>query len=164
MPNLIIDPVNDTDYPTQVRALLGVDSDELSTATLILDIVLGTAEREICSQYVPNWMSVLNGDDQIKADSLKASVIIKVALNLISMPAVQNILIDKVKFIDTIVESKQIPIEEIRASLQSFFDKQLSMVGIVHDEEWPDRTIIGKSDTFDPYDYYVDLDGNIQKN
>jgi len=164
MPNLIIDPIEDTDYPTQVRALLGVDSDELSTATLILDIVLGTAEREVCSQHVPNWVSILNGDDQIKADSLKASVIIKVALNLISVPAVQNILVDKVKFIDTIVESKQIPIEEIRTSLQSFFDKQLSMVGVVRDEEWPDRAIIGKSDTFDPYDYYIDDLGNVQEN
>uniref|UniRef100_A0A6M3KHN9 Uncharacterized protein n=1 Tax=viral metagenome TaxID=1070528 RepID=A0A6M3KHN9_9ZZZZ len=162
MSRLIINTEEDTNYADQVRALLGVDNDELSDATLLLDIVLGAAEREVCSKYVPNWVAILNGSDQIKADSLKACVIIKVALNLISVPAVQNIMIDEVKFIDTIEKSKQISIDKVKESLANFFDRQLSMVGIERSSSaWPEKTIIGKSATANFYDYYVNTDGNM---
>ena len=163
MKNLIVDTVNDTDYYTEVRDLLGVSSEDLSDTTLKSDIILGTAEREVCGSFVNNWISILNGSDPIKQSALRACVIIRVAFNIIDSPAVQNILIDQIRMIDTIITSKKVSIEEVKAGLLRLFEKQLAQVGVEHAGGWPDRNIIGKTDTYNFYDYVIDTEGNVQE-
>ena len=163
MANYIIDPVNDTAYYTEVRDLLGVTDDDLTDATLKSDIYLGVAERMICKIYVPNWQDVLSGSDSIAADALRSSVIIRVALNVLNMPASQNLLFDQIRLIDIIVMAKKQTVEQIKGSLQMLFEEQLSFVGVVRTSTWPERTLVGKSDSADVYDYYVDTAGVVQK-
>ena len=164
MANYIIDPINDSDYYTEVRDLLGVTSDDLSDATLKSDIYLGVAERMIVKIYVPNWQDVLSGSDSIAADALRSSVIVRVALNVLNMPANQNLLFDQIRLIDIIITAKKQTMAELRASLEYLFEQQLSFAGVVRTTVWPERTLVGKSDTADVYDYYIDTSGSIQEN
>lgn len=163
MANYIIDPVNDTDYYTEVRDLLGITDDDLSDATLKSDIFLGAAERMIAKVYVPNWQDVLTGSDAIAADALRSSVVIRVALNVLNMPASQNLLFDQIRLIDIIIMAKKQTVEQIKGSLQMLFEEQLSFAGVVRSTAWPERTLVGKSDSADVYDYYVDTSGDVQK-
>ena len=163
MANYIIDPVNDTDYYTEVRDLLGITDDDLTDATLKSDIYLGVAERMICKVYVPNWQDVLSGSDSIAADALRSSVIIKVALNVLDMPASQNLILDQVRLIDIILTAKKQTMQELKKSLQTFFEQQLSFAGVVRSAVWPERTLVGKSDSADVFDYYIDTSGAVQK-
>ena len=164
MANYIIDPINDSDYYTEVRDLLGVTSNDLSDATLKSDIYLGVAERMIVKIYVPNWQDVLSGSDSIAADALRSSVIVRVALNVLNMPANQNLLFDQIRLIDIIITAKKQTMAELRASLEYLFEQQLSFAGVVRTTVWPERTLVGKSDTADVYDYYIDTSGSIQEN
>jgi len=163
MANYIIDPVNDTAYYTEVRDLLGITDDDLTDTTLKSDIFLGAAERMICKLYVPNWQDILTGSDSIAADALRSTVIIRVAINILNMPANQNLLFDQVKLIDIVLIAKKQTFEELRMALQSLFEQQLSFTGVVRASAWPERTLIGKSDTANVYDYYVDTDGVVQE-
>lgn len=159
----IIDPENDTNYPEEVRILLGVTSDELSDTTLKLDIMLGVAERMICD-YIDNWVDILNGDSRSAEESLRACVIIQVALNIINMPAVQNLLIDEARLPNEIVFiSKKVGINDLKASLQNMFEQQLAICGVTHSGDYPERKIVGASDSINYLDYYIDLQGAIQK-
>lgn len=165
MPNYIIDPVNDSDYYTDVRDLLGITSDDLSDTTLKSDIILGIAERMICKTFVPNWQDVLTGDDGIAADALRSSVIIRVALNILEMPANENLLLDQFKLIDMVLTSKKQTLDDIKKSLQKLFEQQLSFCGVVYSGAgWPERTLVGKSDSITFYDYYIDTEGEVQSN
>lgn len=164
MANYIIDPVNDAAYYTEVRDLLGVTSDDLSDTTLKSDIFLGAAERMICKIYVPNWQDVLGGSDSIAADSLRSSVVVRVAINILNMPASQNLVLDQVRLIDIILTAKKQTMAELRASLEYLFEQQLSFAGVVRTTAWPERTLVGKSDTANVFDYYVDTNGAIQEN
>ena len=163
MSNYIIDPINDSDYYTEVRDLLGVTDDDLTDATLKSDIFLGAAERMICKVYVPNWQNVLDGADGIAADALRSSVIVRVALNILNMPATQNLILDQVRLIDIILTAKKQTFPELKAALQSLFEQQLSFVGVEHTGDWPVRTLVGKSDTANFYDFYIDTNGVVQK-
>ena len=164
MANYIIDPVNDTAYYTEVRDLLGITSDDLTDATLKSDIFLGAAERMICKLYVPNWQDVLTGSDSIAADSLRSSVIVRVALNVLNMPTNQNLLFDQIQLIDIIIKAKKQTIEDLKAALQSFFEQQLSFAGVERTTAWPERTLVGKSSTAKVYDYYINTSGDIKSN
>jgi len=163
MANYIIDPVNDTAYYTEVRDLLGITSDDLSNTTLKSDIFLGTAERMICKIYVPNWQNVLKGSDSIAADALRSSVIVRVAINVLNMPASQNLILDQVRLIDIILTAKKQTMAELRASLEMLFEQQLSFAGVVRTTAWPIRTLVGKTSTANVFDYYVDTDGAVQE-
>ena len=164
MANYIIDPINDTAYYTEIRDLLGVTSDDLSDTTLKSDIFLGAAERMICKLYVPNWQAVLTGSDAIAADSLRSSVVIRVAQNILNMPANQNLLFDQIRLIDIILIAKKQTIEDLKSSLQSLFEQQLSFVGVEHaGGAWPVRTLVGKSTSANVYDYHVDTSGEVQE-
>jgi len=163
MANYIIDPVNDTDYYIEVRDLLGITDDDLTDATLKSDIFLGAAERMICKLYVPNWQDVLTGSDSIAADALRSTVIIRVAINILNMPANQNLLFDQVKLIDIVLIAKKQTFEELRTALQSLFEQQLSFTGVVHASAWPERTLVGKSTSANVFDYYIDTDGVVQE-
>lgn len=163
MANYIIDPVNDTAYYTEVRDLLGVTSDDLSDDTLKSDIFLGAAERMICKLYVPNWQAVLTGSDAIAADSLRSSVVIRVAQNILNMPANQNLLFDQIRLIDIILIAKKQTIEDLKSSLQSLFEQQLSFIGVERTSAWPERTLVGKSTSADVYDYHIDTEGAVQE-
>ena len=163
MANYIIDPVNDTDYYTEVRDLLGITDNDLTDATLKSDIFLGAAERMICKLYVPNWQDVLTGSDSIAADALRSTVIIRVAINILNMPANQNLLFDQVKLIDIVLIAKKQTFEELRTALQSLFEQQLSFTGVVHASAWPERTLVGKSTSANVFDYYIDTDGVVQE-
>ena len=163
MANYIIDPVNDAEYYTEVRSLLGITVEILSDAVLKSDIFLGASERAICKVYVPNWQTVLTGSDQIAADALRSCVVIHVALNILNMPANQNIVFDKVQLIDVILTAKKQTLKEVRDSLETLFNQQLSFVGVEHaGAGWPDRDIVGKSGSVSVYDYYVDTNGSIE--
>ncbi len=163
MANYIIDPINDTAYYTEVRDLLGVTSEDLSDATLKSDIFLGMAERMIAKIYVPNWQDVLTGSDSIAADSLRSSVIVRVAINILNMPANQSLLFDQVRLIDIILIAKKQTLDDLKNSLNSLFEQQLSFVGVERTSDWPERTLVGKSDTARFDDYYVDTSGRVQK-
>jgi len=163
MANYIIDPINDAAYYTEVRDLLGITSDDLSDATLKSDIFLGAAERMICKIYVPNWQDVLTGSDSIAADALRSSVVVRVALNVLNMPASQNLILDQVRLIDIILTAKKQTMAELRASLEHLFEQQLSFAGVVRTTEWPIRTLVGKTGTANVYNYYVDTDGAVQE-
>ena len=164
MANYIIDPVNDTAYYTEVRDLLGVTTEDITDDTLKSDIILGVAERMIAKIYVPNWQDVLVGSDSIAADSLRSSVIVRVALNILGMPLNQNLLFDQVRLIDVIIIAKKQTIKEITAALEALFEQQLSFTGVVRTTDWPARTLVGKSKTSILYDYRVDNQGAIQRN
>jgi len=162
MANYIIDPVNDAAYYTDVRDLLGITDDDMDDAALKSDIVLGAAERSVCKIFVPNWQSVMTGSDPIAADSLRSAVIIKVAMNILNMPANQNLLQDQFRLIDMIITAKKQTLDQIKEALAGLFEEQLSLVGVVHTGDWPTRTLVGKSDSISVYDFYVDTEGAIQ--
>lgn len=157
----IIDPEDDSDYTTEVRILLGITSNELSDTELKTDIILGVAEREIIRSFVDNWIDVLNGSDDMAKSALRAAVIIKVALNVISSPAIQNILIDQTRLIDVIITAKKVPLEELRENLASMLSQQLVAVGIEHTDGYPTSVAIGKTDNLQIYKYAVDESGAI---
>jgi len=161
--NYIIDPVNDTNYYTEVRDLLGVTSEDLTDATLKSDIFLGMAERMVAKIYVPNWQDILTGSDQIASDALRSSVVIRVALNILNMPANQNLLFDQIRLIDIILIAKKQSFEDLKKALEYLFEQQISVVGVERTTAWPERTLVGKSDSADVYDYYVDTSGAVQK-
>ena len=164
MANYIIDSVNDSDYFTEVRDLLGITDDDLTDASLKSDIVLGAAERAVCKIYAPNWQSVMTGSDQIAADALRSCVVIRVALNILNMPANQNLIMDQVRLIDIILTAKKQTFDELRKSLGDLFMQQLSLVGVEHPGDgYPNRTLVGKSASVSVYDYYVDTTGSVQR-
>ena len=163
MTNLIIDRENDSNYFTEVRTLLGVDTEELTDAVLKLDIILGAAERSVCKIYVPNWQDILNGNDPIEEQALRALVIIRVAMLILEQPQIQNMLIDTVRLIDIIIEAKKITLAEIKAGLEKLFSEQLSIVGVERSTAWPKKTLIGLSDSANVFDYYVDTEGELQE-
>ena len=157
----IINPEDDSDYVVEVRILLGITSNELSDAELKTDIVLGMAEREIARSYVENWIAVHNGNDDMAKAALRAAVIIKVALNIISTPAIQNLLIDQTRLIDVIITAKKVPLEELRANLDSLLSQQLVIVGVSRAEGYPEHVAIGKTDNLQIYKYAVTEDGDV---
>jgi len=160
----IIDPVNDTSYYTEVRTLLGITSKDLTDAELKSDILLGIAERIICGSLVPNWVNILNGNNQLKTDALRSCVIIQVGINILDMPAKQSLIIDQARLIDIILTAKKQDYREFKGWLVGLMEKQLSMLGIVHSGGWPDRTLVSKTTTANVYDYYVDRNGDVQEN
>lgn len=160
----IIDPENDTSYYAEVRTLLGITSNDLTDAELKSDILLGVAERIICGSIVPNWVDILNGDSQLKADALRSCVVIQVGINVLDMPAKQNLIVDQVRLIDIILTAKKQSYKEFREWLVGFMGTQLSMIGITHSGGWPERKLLGASGSVNVYDYYVDTDGAIQEN
>jgi len=162
MSNYIIDPVNDSSYYTEVRDLLGITSDDLSDTTLKSDIFLGMAERMICKTYVPNWQNILDGSDGIAADALRSSVIIRVALNILEMPANKDLFLDQFQLIDMIIKSNKQTLDQLKASLQKLFEQQLSFVGVEYTGGWPERTLLGKSTSANVFDYYIDTNNVIQ--
>jgi len=157
----IVDRQGDTDFPTDVRVLLGITTNELSDAEIKSDMIHGIAERNICKTYVPNWQTVVNGDDAMAAEALRACVIIKAALNIIGTPAIQNILIDEVRLIDVIIKAKKVSLEELRRNLERMLNEQLVAVGVEHTGDWPEFTIIGKTDNDTIYGFEVDTSGDI---
>lgn len=159
----IIDTANDTNYYTEVRTLLGITSNDLTDTELKSDILLGIAERIICGTFVPNWTDILNGDNQLKADALRSCVIIQVGINILDMPAKQNLIIDKVSLIDIILTAKAQSYKEFREWLIGLMGKQMAMLGIVHSGGWPDRTLVKATATANVYDYHVDTKGAIQE-
>ena len=160
----IIDPINDTDYSEEVRTLLGVTSDELSNTVLKLDIILGMAERDICG-YIDNWIDILNGSDAMAEEALRSCVIIKIALNIINMPATQNLLIDEIRLPNEITFiSKKVGMDELKNSLQKLFEQQLALVGVEHTGNYPEKELIGATTSASFYDYYIDTSGAIQEN
>ena len=159
----IIDPVNDTAYYTEVRILLGITSDDLTDAELKSDVLLGMAERIICGSLVPNWTDILNGNSQLKADALRSCVIIQVGINILDMPAKQNLIVDKIRLIDIILTAKGQSYKEFKSWLIGLMEKQMAMLGIVHSGGWPDRTLVKKTGTANVYDYHVDTKGAIQE-
>jgi len=159
----IIDPINDTSYYTDVRTLLGITSHDLTDTELKSDILLGIAERIICGTLVPNWTDILNGNNQLKTDALRSCVIIQVGINILDMPAKQNLIIDQARLIDIILTAKKQDYREFKGWLVGLMEKQLSMLGIVHSGGWPVRTLVGKTTSANVYDYYVDTNGDIQE-
>ena len=157
----IINREDDTDFPTDVRVLLGITSNELSDAEIKSDMIHGIAERNICQIYVPNWQTIVDGDDAMGAEALRACVIIQAARNIISTPAIQNILIDQVRLIDVIVTAKKVSLEMLKENLKQLLDQQLASVGVVHSGDWPVFTIIGKTDNDTIYGYNLENDGDI---
>lgn len=160
----IIDPINDTSYYTDVRILLGITPSDLTDAELKSDIILGIAERIICGSLVPNWIDILNGDSQLKADALRSCVIIQVGINILDMPLKQNLVIDQVRLIDIILTAKKQSFDDFRSWLVNLLERQLGIVGVVHSGGWPSRTLVAKSDSVNVYDYSVDTNGVIQEN
>jgi len=159
----IIDATSDTSYYTEVRTLLGITSHDLTDTELKSDIILGVAERMICGTTVPNWSDILNGGDQLKTDALRSSVIIQVGINILDMPAKQNLIADQTRLIDIILTAKKQSYSDFRGWLVGLMESQLSMVGVVQtDGGWPVTTLVGKTKTFNAYDYYVDANGAIQ--
>jgi len=71
--------------------------------------------------------------------------------------------LDQVRLIDIILTAKKQTFDELKAALQTLFEQQLSFVGVEHTGDWPVRTLVGKSDTANVYDYYVDTNGEIQE-
>jgi len=159
----IIDKVNDTSYYTEVRVLLGITSDDLTDAELKSDVILGMAERLVCGSLVPNWTDVLNGGNQLKADALRSCVVMQVAINILDMPAIQNLIVDQIRLIDIIITAKKQTAKEIKSWLGGLQRQQLAIVGITHTGGWPGRTLVGKTKSVNVYDYTVDTNGNIQK-
>ncbi len=159
----IIDIDSDADYFTEVRNILDVTSADLSDDFLKSDIVLGTAEREVVSIYVNNWIDILNGDNAIKEEALRSCVILMVCMNIIEAPIAQSLLVNEIRIAEVVIKNKNISIAEFKDSMQKLFEKQLSIVGVVHTGGYPEREIVGKSDTFNAYDYYVDDDGDIKE-
>ena len=90
-------------------------------------------------------------------------MIIRVAINVLNMPAKQNLILDQVRLIDIILTSKKQSMKEMREWLNEMLQEQLSIVGVVYEDGWPERTVVGLSDTIVDYDYYIDTDGNIQE-
>jgi hypothetical protein len=161
--NLIIDKDQDSTFATEIRDVLGTTSNELSDTSLKSDIILGAAERAVCKIHVPNWQAVLNGDDPIAANALRACVIIKVCLNIINTPAIQNILIDQVRLVDIIITAKKVTLQELKDSLQALFEQQLASVGVEYSGGYPERELVEKTGTDTLYEYYVDSEGTFQK-
>ena len=162
MAKRIIDQ-HDKTWEDEVRALLGTSEGVISNEVLGLDIIYGTAERELCKSYCPNWKDIKNGRDQMANESLRSCLILRIALNILSMPQVQNIIIDEMDLPpDTRIITKKITHKELKASLEKLFHQQLSILGVEYDGGFPDRTVISKTDYVDIFDYYVDTDGNIQ--
>lgn len=157
----IINTTEDTTYPTEVRILLGITQNELSDDALKSDILIGVAEREIVSSYVDNWISVLNGDDEMAQAALRSTVIIKVALNILNSPAIQNILIDQVRLIDVIITAKKVSLEKLRDNLESLLNQQLLVVGVEHTDGYPVSVAIGKTDNLPIYQFAVSETGSI---
>jgi len=158
----IIDTENDSDFLSEVRNLMGLEPEDLNDTVISSDILLGMAEREIMKEYVPNWVSILNGEDEIAQRSLRSSVILKICLNILDNPMVQNYYVNEFRFIDIIANSG-IDVQELRDGLERQFFKQLGYCGIVHSGEWPEKKLIGKSDSANLYDYYVDTEGEIKE-
>ena len=160
----IIDTVNDTSYYTEVRTLLGITSNDLTDAELKSDILLGMAERIICGTLVPNWTDILSGDSQLKTDALRSCVIVQVSINILDMPAKQNLVVDKVRLIDIILTAKAQSYKEFKGWLIGLLGKQMAMLGIVHSGDgWPDRTLVKKTGTANVYDYHIDTNGAIKE-
>lgn len=156
----IINPEDDADYVTEVRILLGVTNNELSDAALKMDIIIGAAERDII-RHVDNWISIVDGDDSMKSAALRSSVIIRAALNIISTPAIQNLLIDQTRLIDVIITAKKATLEEVRGNLSALLDQQLASAGIVHTGGYPEHIAIGKTDNLQVYTYQVTETGDV---
>lgn len=163
MAQYIIDAENDKNYYSEVRDLLGITSDDISDDVLKSDIFLGAAERMIIKVYAPNWQDIVSGSDQIAADALRSSIVIRVALQILNMPASQNFMFDSVQLIDMIFKSKGMSIDDLKKLLNGLFFDQLSLVGVEHSSEWPVRTLVGKSDSANVFDYYVDTNGDLQE-
>jgi hypothetical protein len=161
--NRIIDPDNDSDYFIEVRSLLGITSDDLSDAVLKSDIILGMAERVVCKVYVPNWIDILNGSNRFATEALRSCVIIRVCLNILNMPAVQNIMIDQIRLIDIIIKSIKIDLNELKESLDKLFKEQLSFIGIDWSGDYPLLTAFELTDKVKLYDYEVNDSGALQK-
>lgn len=159
----IIDIINDTSYYTEVRTLLGITSNDLTDAELKSDILLGMAERIICGTLVPNWTDILNGDSQLKTDALRSCVIVQVSINILDMPAKQNLIVDKVRLIDIILTAKAQSYKEFKGWLIGLLEKQMAMLGIVHPDGWPERTLVKATGTANVYDYHIDTNGMIQE-
>ena len=159
---VIIDMENDTDFYTEVRTIMGVEAEDLPTATLKLDIMTGMAEREVCKVHVPNWQAVLNGDDPFAVKALRACVVCKLCLNILQVPAIQNLFINELRIIDIIMKAN-IDIEKLKEDLIGLFQMQLSLVGVVRTDAWPEFQVIGKTANISFYDYCVDQSGILQQ-
>lgn len=156
----IIDKENDTTYCDEIRTLLGITSGDIPDSTIEMDIILGLAEREVCKIYVPNWIDVLNGDDTFAVEALRTAVLLKVCLNILDSPAIQNLIIVDMK-IEEIVLKNDIDTDKLKASLLKMFESQLSLVGVERTVAWPEHTVISLTDVNELYQYAVDLGGDI---
>jgi len=160
--NIIIDTESDTDFYTEVRNLIGVEALDLPNDIIKSDIMLGMAEREICKVHVPNWQDVLNGDDSFAARALRSAVVLKLCLNILNAPAIQNLFINEFRLVDIIMNTN-VNVDKLKLSLNDLFLSQLSIVGVERTDAWPVQTIIGKTDNITVYDFYVDTDGVIRE-
>lgn len=159
--NRIIDTTDDISYFTEVRNLLGITVDDLDDDVLKSDIILGMAERMVCKVFVPNWIDVLNGEDKFAIQALRSCIIIRVCLNILNMPVVQNILINEVRLIDVIVKTS-VNIDKLKESLEKMFKEQLSIVGVSSSEDYPKLTAFELTDRVKLYDYKVNTFGNLE--
>jgi len=161
---LIIDTVNDSDFVTDVRVLLGVSTAELSDAAIKSKVVVTAAEGAICRIYAPNWQAVLSGSDPIALDALRNCVIVMVCINLLDNPVVQRLLFDEIKLPpDITIKNKGISVEKVKDGIQTFFEQQLALVGVERSgaSALPNRVVVGKSDSALIYNYEVNDNGEI---
>jgi len=123
---------------------------------------LGIAERELCKNFVPNWTDILTGEDSMAMESLRSCVILKLCLNILDVPAIQNLYVNELRIVDIILNTG-IEVKDLKESLLNLFQKQLGLIGIVHSGEWPEHVVIGKSNSANFYDFYIDENGALQE-
>jgi len=160
--NVIIDTQEDTDFYDEVRNIIGVEPLDLPNEVIKSDIMLGMAEREICKVHVPNWQDVLNGSDVFAVKALRSTVVLKLCLNILLVPAIQNLFVNDFRLVDIIMKS-DVDVEKLKVSLNELFLSQLSIVGVVRSDAWPEAQIIGRTDNINVYDYHVSEEGGIEK-
>lgn len=159
----IINKESDSDFQDEIRNLMGLTSEDLTDSVIESDILLGFAEREIMKEYVPNWVSILNGSDSIAVAALRSCVILKICLNILDNPMVQNLYINEFRFVDIIMNSG-IDEDKLRDRLEKLFFKQLSYCGVEYSGDgWPEHKLVGKSDSSNFYDYYIDDNGAVRE-
>lgn len=160
--NKIIDIQNDSDFYNETRYLLGVESEDLTDTVIQSDIMVGMAERDVCKVMVPNWQDIISGSDAFAQQALRSVVICKLCLNILKIPAIQNLFVNEMKIIDIVLKAN-IDIEKLKTDLTELMNSQLSIVGVEHSGDWPEFQIIGKTNSFTYSEFYIDSDGNVQQ-
>lgn len=158
----IIDIQNDSAFYNEVRYLLGIEAEDMTDTVIQSDIMLGMAERDVCKVMVPNWQNVISGSDAFAQQALRSVVICKLCLNILKVPAIQNIFVNELRIIDIVMKSN-IDIEKLKNDLTELMNSQLSIVGVEHPGDWPEFQAIGMTDSFAYSEYYISNDGDVQE-